>query len=287
MPYADANGIRIAYDILGADHPGTPLVMTHGFAGPSRHWRPELEGLAETRPLVLYDVRGHDRTTVPSDPGAYSLPTFAADLAALLDAIGIERAHIGGVSMGGMVTAQFAVDYPGRCASVILGDTTCGNTEGDGPTGRWEARLREGMGILTHMVQTYGLEQTVRREWEWKQANDPHIAEAPYTLEDDLERIKMMTVEGYVNVGRALAARPDLSGRVPAITAPTLVIVGGWDDFLPCAERDHNLIPGSRFVVRERCGHGSRWRAETFIAELESFLGDVEAGRPVAAERTV
>ena len=64
-------------------------------------------------------------------------------------------------------------------------------------------------------------------------------------------------------------------------------MIGAWDDFLPCAERDHALIPDSRLVVREVCGHGTRWRVETFRTELEAFLSDVEAGRPVAGERRV
>src|SRR5207245_10394739 len=83
--------------------------------------------LAEKRRRVLYDVRGHDSTTVPPDAADCSMPGFATDRAALLKAIGIERAHIGGVSMGGMVTAQFAVDYPAMCASVLVCDSTCGS----------------------------------------------------------------------------------------------------------------------------------------------------------------
>lgn len=101
MPAAAVNGIDIHYDLLGEDRPGTPLVLTHGFASASAFWRPDIEPLAETRPLVIYDVRGHGKTTAPDDPESYSLPTFAADLAGLLREIGIERAHVGGLSMGG------------------------------------------------------------------------------------------------------------------------------------------------------------------------------------------
>jgi pimeloyl-ACP methyl ester carboxylesterase len=97
----------------------TPLVLTHGFVGPVDSWLPELAPLIEKRTVIMYDVRGHGRTSVPQDRDAYSLPTFAADLAALLRAIGVERAHIGGVSMGGMITAQFAVDFPDFCESVL------------------------------------------------------------------------------------------------------------------------------------------------------------------------
>jgi pimeloyl-ACP methyl ester carboxylesterase len=288
MPYARANGIDIYYEVLGEGRGGTPLVLTHGFAGPFRNWVPEIRPLAENRPVILYDVRGHDRTTVPEDREAYSMPTFAADLAALLRAIGIERAHIGGVSMGGMVTGQFAVGFPEMCESVILADTTCGNNpDAGGPAAAWEERLRNGIATLSHLVETYGMQETLDREWAWKRENDPHLDVAPYTYEEDVERIKLMTPAGYLGAAHAILTRPDLRGRIPAITAPALVLIGEWDDFLPCAERDHALIPGSRLVVRERCGHGSRWRAETFVSEIEAFLAAVEAGRPVAGERRV
>jgi pimeloyl-ACP methyl ester carboxylesterase len=106
-------------------------------------------------------------------------------------------------------------------------------------------------------------------------------------LEEDLERIKLMTMDGYLGAAHAIVTRPDLTDRIQSITAPTMVMIGEWDDFLPCAMRDHALMPGSRLVVRERCGHGSRWRADTFIAEVESFLADVESGSPIAIERHV
>lgn len=284
MAMITANGISIHYEVHGRG-PGTPLVLTHGFAAPFEQWKPEVEPLAAARPLVLYDVRGHGETTVPSDHEDYSMPIFAADLAALLDALGIERAHIAGVSMGGMVTAQFAVDFPERCASVSIIDSTCGNGADDGAAGDWERRLLTGISALQHMAQKYGLEETVRREQEWKTENDPHLDVSPYTFEEDYERIGMMTLEGYVGAAKAIAERPDLTDRIPAIEAPALFMVGEWDDFYPCAVRDHKLVPGSRLVVRRKCGHGTRWRIETFRAELESFLADAEAGRDVAGER--
>ncbi|MEX0682319.1 MAG: alpha/beta hydrolase [Dehalococcoidia bacterium] len=287
MPTVHANGIDIHYLVLGEGKPGTSLVMTHGFAGPSEQWLPELEPLAEKRPVVVYDVRGHGKTSVPQDVESYSMPVFAADLASLLGKIGIERAHIGGVSMGGMVTAQFAVDYPAMCESVLIIDSTCGNTTGESPFARWEERLGQGIGTLAHLVARDGLRNTVLREEEWRKANDPHRDVTPYSLEDDLRRIEMMTVPGYLGAAHAISTRPDLTSGITSITAPTLVMIGEWDDFLPCAQRDHDLIPGSRLVVRERCGHGSRWRAETFVSEIEAFLADVEAGRPVAGERRI
>ncbi len=286
MPTIHANGIDIRYEVLRSAA-GTPLVLTHGFAGPLDAWGSEVLPLAEKRTLVRYDVRGHGRTSVPRDREAYSMPIFAADLAALLKALGIPRAHIGGVSMGGMITAQFAVDYPDICESVLLCDTTCGNGADPGPGGEWERQMPRGLSMLAHIAEAYGLEETLRREQEWKTANDPHLAASPYTFAEDYERIRLMSVDGYLGAAHAIVTRPDLTERVREITAPTLVMIGEWDDFLPCAVRDHELIPGSRLVVRDRCAHGSRWRQETFISEIETFLADVEAGLPAAGRREV
>lgn len=296
MPTVRANGIDIWYETVGSG-PGFPLVLTHGFAGPSAHWRPEILPLAEKRTLVLYDARGHGRTSVPADLEQYSLPLFAADLAALLKAIGVDRAHIGGVSMGGMIAAQFAVDHPEMCASGLLCDSTCGNAANSpaapaasalpDAAAEWEKRLVLGMDLLSNSVRERGLKETLLREHEWKKANDPHLDESPYSLENDLERIKLMTPEGYLGAAHAIATRPDLTERIGKIAVPTLVLIGEWDDFLPCALRDHELIPGSRLVVRKRCAHGSRWRLDTFLSEIESFLDDVEGRRPTAGERVV
>jgi pimeloyl-ACP methyl ester carboxylesterase len=264
-----------------------PLVLTHGFASNASFWRPDIELLAKGQPLLIYDVRGHGGTSVPEDESAYSMPTFSADLKALMDAIGIERAHVGGISMGGMITAQFAVDYPEVCESVLLVDTTCGNGADAGAAGDWERRLADGIGALKHLAATTGLRATLEREWAYRKENDPHFDVSPYSLEEDYRRIEAMTLPGYIGAAEAIRSRPDVTERIKSITAPTLLMVGEWDDFRPCAERDHALIRGSRLVVRERCGHGSRWRVETFRAEVEAFLADVEAGRPVAGERCV
>ena len=286
MPITHANGIDVRYEVLGAGGK-LALVLTHGFAGPMDQWVTELQPLFERRQVVMYDVRGHGKTSVPQDVSAYSMPAFAADLAEMLKAIGIERAHIGGVSMGGMVTAQFAVDYPEMCGSVLLCDTTCGNAVGDGPDRDWERTLVNGISALSHIAAEHGLEETVRRQQEWSTDHDPHLAESPYTAADDYTRIKLMTAEGYIGAAHAIAQRPDLTERIRAIEAPALVMAGEWDDFLPCALRDHELIRGSRLVVRKRCAHGSLWRAEAFVSEIVGFLEDVEAGRAVAGEREV
>ena len=294
MPTLKANGIDIYYELHGGavrqtrrQGSGVPLVMTHGFAGPTDHGRPEVLPLAAGHALLLYDVRGHGRTEVPQDPSQYSMRLFAADLAALLRELGIQRAHIGGISMGGMIAAQFAVDHPQMVESLLLCDTTAGNTGGDDAAGAWERRLGQGIAILAHIAREYGLDETIRRQHEWDREHDPHWDDRPTAPEADYERIKLMTVPGYVGTALAVAQRPDLTPRLGEIAAPTLVMIGEWDDFLPCALRDHELIRGSRLVVRRECGHGPSWRTLTLHQAIEDFLVDVEAGRPVAGEREV
>jgi 3-oxoadipate enol-lactonase len=215
---------------------------------------------------------------------------FAADLAALLRELDIQRAHIGGISMGGMIAAQFAVDHPQMVESLLLCDTTAGNSpvaDEDDVAGAWERRLAQGIAILAHIARQYGLDETIRRQHEWDREHDPHWDDRPTPPEADYERIKLMTVPGYVGTALAVAQRPDLTPRLGEIAAPTLVMIGEWDDFLPCALRDHELIRGSRLVVRRECGHGPSWRTQTLHQVIAGFLDDVEAGRPVAGEREV
>lgn len=286
MPHVSTNGIETYYEVHGAGD-GTPLLLLHGMAGSSQQWLPQTLPLAERRPLILPDFRGHGRSTVPANLDAYSVPLLAADIAAFLDAIGVEKAHIGGQSLGGFTTAQLAVDYPERCASVLLCDTSCGNGDAPGPAGDWERYVRNAIGMRGRRAREFGLEESVRMEFEWRKENDPHFRESPYTLESYLDRMKTVTLEGYAGVAKAIVERPDLTSRIGGITAPALVMIGEWDGFYPCAMRDHALIPGGRLVVRRECGHGFKWRTETWLSEVEAFLADVEAGRDVAGKREV
>jgi pimeloyl-ACP methyl ester carboxylesterase len=281
-----APGIRIYYETRGRGA-ATPLVLAHGFAGSSQQYIPYLLPLAERRPLILWDARGHGRSSIPKDPDAYSIPIFAADLAALLDTLAIEKAHIGGQSLGGMITAQFAVDYPDRCAGVVLADTSCGNGLDRGPAGDWERYVQMGIGTRAENAAKYGLEEAMRLEFEWRRQNDPRFRDSPYTLDDYLNRARHMTSEGYAGAARAIVTRPDLTARIPSLTAPALVMIGEWDGFYPCALRDHALLPNARLVVRRQCAHGFRWRTETWLSELQSFLHDADAGAPIPDKRQV
>jgi pimeloyl-ACP methyl ester carboxylesterase len=286
MPVAPVNGIDIWYEFRGP--PSAPLlVLTHGFAGPTAGWPPVINDLARDVRLLLYDVRGHGHTSVP-DAGTFSMPQFAADLRGLLDHLEIERAHIGGVSMGGMISAQFACDYPERLRSLLLMDTTAGN-RGDPATASVEQQLFDVFERLEAIVRKHGVAGLVERENRYRHEDDPHARESFFTLEEqdarNARKADNITAEAFCAAARALRERPDLTSRTPAITAPAQVSCGEWDMFYPLAARDHALIKGSRFVTVRGAAHDTtNYRPQLWLRLIREFIADVEAGRDVSGE---
>jgi pimeloyl-ACP methyl ester carboxylesterase len=277
--------VDLAYTVIGE---GPLLVLSHGFAGPTADWPPVILDLAERCSLLLYDVRGHGRSSAPEDPEAYSMPIFARDLAGLLDAVGIERAHIGGVSMGGMITAQFAADFPERCRSILLMDTTAGNDTGEGPAAAWEAQLREVFGQMEHIVRTYGMRELIERQIAWSREHDPLWKIDPQAEEKARRRLSHMTAAGFAGAARAIRLRPHLLPRLRNVTVPALVLAGEDDWFFPCARQAYEALPNARFVHVRHAGHAViSYRPEVFLETVTAFIADVEAGRDVRGERLV
>ncbi len=286
MPTVRANGIDIWYELRGS---GPTLALSHGWLGPTEDWPASVFELAEHVRLLVYDVRGHGRTTTPEDPQAYSLPAYAADLRALLDALDIERAHIGGVSQGGMISAQFAVDYPERTRSLLLCDSTAGNGLDEGSGVGSERDFQGFLDMMEHVATKYGLAELCERRIAYNRANDPHYGDHPEPAESrearDRRQYARLSLPAFVGTKRALRHRPDLTAHLRELRAPALVLVGEWDQFRPCAERDHRLLAGSRFVLVRRAGHGTdRWRPDAFGRTVVSFIQDVEAGHEAGGE---
>jgi 3-oxoadipate enol-lactonase len=289
MPTVRVNGIDIWHERSGGS--GPTLVLTHGFAGPTVGWPPIIDEFRKHFDLLLYDVRAHGNTGTPADPATVTVPQFATDVAGLLDALDIERAHIGGVSMGGMISAQFACDYPERVASLALCDTTAGNCLGpDADANDAEAFLASGFERLGHVAEKYGMTELIERENRYRRDGDKyaHLATTSFEEQDEKNwRTKRdaMTREGYLAANKALRERPDLTSRTPNITVPTLISCGEWDAFYPCAVRDHALIPNSRLVTIRGAAHATPdYRPDLWKRAVFEFIDDVEAGRGVRGE---
>src|SRR5215472_9043093 len=124
MGFVVNQGTKIYWDEQGQ---GEPLLLIMGLGYPSDAWyrtRPALAGKYRT---IAFDNRGVGRTEMP--PGPYPIPVMASDAAAVLDAAGVDKAHVFGISMGGMIAQEFALQYPQRVRSLVLGCTASG-----GPT---------------------------------------------------------------------------------------------------------------------------------------------------------
>jgi pimeloyl-ACP methyl ester carboxylesterase len=299
MPVAHVNGADIWYEWSAGD--GPTAVLTHGFAGPTVGWPPIAHEVASQLRVLFYDVRAHGRTSVPDDLSSMTLPQCAADLAGLLDAVGVERAHVAGVSMGGMISAQFACDYPERVRSLLLCDTTAGNaaTRAAGSPGVWpeademERYVASAFQQMAHIAEKYGVKSVVERENRYRRERDPHAHLQPVSYEeqdakDYRNKVENMTPAGYLASARAMAERPDLTSRTPSISAPTLISCGEWDRFYPAAVRDHALIGNSRLVTVKRAAHDTlAYQPQLWKRAVLEFIADVEAGHDIRGEQAL
>ena len=115
MPQARVNGVALSYEEAGA---GTPLVFVHEFAGDAQSWHLQMRFFARRYRAIAFNARGYPPSEVPDAPGAYSQQQAADDIRGLLDALGIARAHVCGLSMGGYATLHFGLTYPSRALSI-------------------------------------------------------------------------------------------------------------------------------------------------------------------------
>jgi pimeloyl-ACP methyl ester carboxylesterase len=261
-----ANGITIGYDDHGK---GQPLVLVHGHPFNRSMWQPQVERFGRSGWRVIApDLRGYGDTTVV--PGKTTLETFARDIAALLDELGVDRAVVGGLSMGGQIVMEFQRLFPERVAGLVLADTTAQAETEAGRRLRHEMAdrlLREGMGpyaddVLPMMIAPYNIEA------------QPSVAERVLAM------MRNTSPDGAAAALRGRAERPDYLEMLSRIGVPALVVVGQDDAFTPVADARlmYERIPDASIVVIGGAAHmpNLERRAE-FDAALEEFLGS----RPV------
>jgi pimeloyl-ACP methyl ester carboxylesterase len=142
MPYATAaDGVRLYYEETGA---GTALIFVHEFAGDLRSWEPQVRRFGRLSRAIAFNARGYPPSDVPESPGAYSQTLAADDIQAVLDHLGIEKAHIVGLSMGGFATLHFGFRYPGRALSLCVAGCGYGAEPSERPRFRSEAEAASG-----------------------------------------------------------------------------------------------------------------------------------------------
>jgi 3-oxoadipate enol-lactonase len=240
MPFVMNEGVKIYWDECGS---GEPLLLIMGLSYPSYMWHRTRPVLAQRYRTIAFDNRGIGQSDVPS--GVYSMPSMASDGAAVLDAAGVESAYVFGLSMGGMIAQEFALQYPKRVRSLILGCTAAG-----GPHAvRAEAAVLE---ILVRQGMT---------PEESREAITPFIYDlgTPRERIDEDMAIRMKwypTPQGYAGQLQGIFGWEAYS-RIAQISVPTLVVHGETDRLIPAANAKliAERIPGAKLVLIPHASH--------------------------------
>ena len=246
MPEISVDDLKLHYEVQGS---GDPLLMVMGLGSSSAAWSPELvTGLARSFRVITYDNRGTGRSDKPDIP--YSLEMFAADAVALLDALQLERVHLCGVSMGGMIAQELALRYAPRLQTLTLGCTTFGGRNAIPPP-------PESIKLLTAPRDGASEETIIRRGWPL--AYTPaFIRDYRARLEESIPRLLAHPTPVFA-YKRHLDATYGLKtyDRIPAIATPTLVITGAEDVLIPAKNSAilSQRIPGARLQIIPGLGH--------------------------------
>ena len=269
MPYTDAPGFRLYYEEHGS---GFPLLLINGLGSDHLEWLHQIPAFEARFRVLVFDNRGTGSTDVP--PGPYTTAGMADDAASLLRALGIPRAHVLGVSLGGMIAQEVALRHPDRVDGLVLGCTAPGG----------ELSIRPSPEALAAFALANGVdpEAELRRMLPFLYT-DACIRERPEEIEGFVRRRLDHTTsqEGYL-AQLSAAVTHDASLRLEKIRARTLVIAGDadrlvhWENSLRLAGR----IPEATLVVLPGAPH--RLFAETaaaFNLEVLRFLETAEQGR--------
>ena len=255
--------VEIAYNDVGS---GGAVVLLHGYPFNRTLWADQVAALSKSHRVITPDLRGHGDSTV----GPASMKRLASDMAALLDSLGIERATIGGLSMGGYVTLAFVRQFPERVNGLILADT------------RAQPDTEENKRIRAEQVKTLqsqGMKPIVDAMLP-KLLHPETVSKRPDIVKRLRDMMHQTKPEGAAAALEGMAAREDQMELLSSIKVPTLIVVGREDPITPLddSQKMHERIGGSRLVVIENASHVSNLeRPEEFNTALTSFVSEVGA----------
>ncbi len=256
------NGIKLDYQVDGPE--GRPwVVLVHGFPFNRATWKGQVEALAKEFRILTYDLRGLGASQL--GPAPQPLEAYVDDLLALMDALGIARAALGGLSMGGYIALRAAQRAPERFWALLLCDTKSEPDSDEGKLGR-AAGIKALHGNGVEAFAQGMLPKLLLR---------PGAPEAQALLALMLKN----SVEGTANALAAMQGRTDTTPGLKALKLPVLVLVGSGDAITPSKGAEHMaaLIPGAKLKILENAGHVSNLEApEAFNAEVLTFLKAVK-----------
>jgi len=248
MPMIDRDGVEVNYETAGS---GPAILLSHGYGATSRMWDGQVAHLADRFQVITWDMRGHGQSGDPGEAARYSQALSVGDMAAILDACGAERAIIGGLSLGGVMSLAFHIAYPQRTRALMLFDTGPGFRNPDARAA-WNERA---------LARARDLEEK-------------GLAALGGGAEARLGTHR--SARGLAGAARGMLAQFDSSliESLPHIAVPTLVLVGSEDkNFVAPADYMAAKIPGARKVVIPGAGHAANLdQPAAFNAATDAFL---------------
>ncbi len=260
MPIAQVNGLELAYEDAGT---GPPLVLVHGYPFNRSLWASQVEALKSTHRVVTLDLRGLGESALAGSPS--TMKDMANDVAVLMDHLEIQRAVIGGLSMGGYVTLAFYKQFQLRVRALILADTRAqADTDEARLVREQQAQqiLEDGMGATADAMLP-------------KLLHPETVSKRPEIVKRVRDMILQTKPAGAAAALRGMAIREDQTALLRRVLVPTLIIVGREDAITPVRDSEsmHQQIDGSRLVIIDNAGHVSNLEQEhRFNREVLDFL---------------
>jgi len=248
---ARLNGIEVDYEDGGR---GPAVLLGHGYSATGRMWDGQRRALGDRYRVISWDMRGHGQTESPNDPAQYSAALTVADMRALLRHCGVERAVVGGLSLGGYVSLAFYLAHPEMVRALVICDSGPGYRNAEARAA-WNTRAHERAAEL----EAKGLEALAGRSREIREAMGHH-----------------RSAQGLAHAARGMLAQDgsQVIDGLAAVRVPTLIVVGDQDQpFLAPSEDMAKKIPGARLEVVPGAGHSSNLdQPDIFNRVLRDFL---------------
>ena len=230
----DRDGVAISFEVHGDATDSIPLLLSHGFGASSAMWEPNVAALSQNRRVITWDLRGHGRSASPDDPAQYSQAASVEDISAVLDVCGVEKAVVGGLSLGGYLSLAFHLVHPERVGALLLFDTGPGYKD-DAARQRWNSwALARADSFDSEGLAALG--------------TSPEVNVGPHDP------------KGLASAARGILTQQtsDVIRSLPEIQVPALVLVGSHDrPFLAAADYIAARISTATKMVIGNAGHSS------------------------------
>jgi pimeloyl-ACP methyl ester carboxylesterase len=269
------DGVNLAYEEVGS---GTPVIFVHEFAGDARSWEPQVRHFSRTYRCIAFNARGYPTSDVPTDGDMYSQDHARDDILAVLDGLGIDAAHIVGLSMGGFATLHFGLAYPDRALSLIVAG--CGYGAGPDVREQFYNETTAAAGrIESETMEVFAEAYATGPARVQLQNKDPG------GWEEFKNQLKEHSSLGSANTMRGVQRlRPslyELEDQMRKLTVPTLIMNGDEDD--PCLNAGlymKRCILSSALVLLPVTGHACNLEEPALFNQFAGdFFHRVEAGR--------